>query len=367
MTVQRKLRSRPNNLDILGKPNRRRVILSAGLGLALGGGFFARGAVAQANTRSVSAAEWTKILDAARKEGKVVLYGTMSPAVHKRIVAAFNGAYPGIQMELVRVIGAAMTTKFEQERMAPNIEGGDAMITADVRWAIDAASKGWLKTPVGPGAATWPEAFLKRGQIAMLGINPWVMNYNTNDVKIPITSYQDLLRPELAGKIGSTALVAEVVTSWYYWLDQTYPGYLEQLAKQKVKMYASSVAASASTAAGEISANAFSVIPTEAALLAQSAPIRMVIPNPGSGFSYGAAIVSWAKNPNAALVVMNFLMSVPGQSALCGNEEAASPIPNVPGSLDTSKLKLTLIDPEKYTPDLLKSFENKWSDLFTRR
>ena len=257
-----------NKPGVLRSPKRRALVLSASVGLALGTAFSARDAAAQANARGVSTAEWNRILEAARKEGKIILYGTMSPVVHERIVAAFNAAYPGIKMELVRVIGAAMTTKFEQERMAPNIEGGDAMITADVRWAMDAAGKGWLKTPVGPGAAAWPEAFLKRGQIAMLGINPWVMNYNTNDVKTPIASYQDLLRPELTGKIGSTALVAEVVTSWYYWLDQTYPGYLEQLAKQNVKMYASSVAASASTAAGEISANAFSVIPTEASSLA---------------------------------------------------------------------------------------------------
>ena len=245
-------------------------------------GLFTGNVQAQANSRNIAPAEWNKVVEAARKEGKVVLYGTMSPPVHERIVTAFNAANPGITMELVRVIGAAMTIKFEQERLAPNVEGGDAMITADVRWAMDTAGKGLLKTPVGPAAAAWPEAFMKRGQIAMLGINPWVMNYNTNLVKTPINTYQDLLRPELAGKIGSTALVAEVVTSWYYWLDQTYPGYLEQLAKQNVKMYASSVAGSASTASGEIATNAFSVIPTEVADSAAPRNRQALKSRPGS-------------------------------------------------------------------------------------
>ncbi|MBM3346277.1 MAG: hypothetical protein FJY55_07275 [Betaproteobacteria bacterium] len=347
---------------------RRAFVLGTALGLAFGGALSAGSAVAQAHSRNVSAAEWNKIVEAARKEGKVVVYATMAPPVHDRIVAAFNAANPGIKMELVRVVGAAMTTKFEQERLNPGAEGGDMMITADVRWAMDAATKGWLRTPVGPAAAAWPESNIKRGQIAMLGINPWIINYNTNLVKTPINNYEDFLRPELANlRIGSTALVAEVVTWWYMWLDKTYPGYLEKLAKQNVRMYASSVAASASTASGEIHANAFSVIPIDTALHAQKAPIRSVVPNPASGFSYGGAVVSWAKNPNAGLVALNYLMSVPGQTAIVGKEEGASPLPNVPGSLDTRKLKMELIDPETFSGESIKAFEARWNALFKAR
>jgi len=323
--------------------------------------------LAQPNSRNVPAAEWTRILDAARREGKVVLYATMAPAVHDRIAAAFNAAYPGIKMEVVRVIGSAMTIKFEQERQNPGVAGGDAMITADVRWAMDAARKGYLRTPVGPNAASWPDAWMKSGQIVFLGVNPWVMNYNTNLVKTPINSYQDLLRPELSGKLASTSLVAEVVTIWYKWLDDTYPGYLERLASQNVKMYPASVAASNSTASGEVWANAFSVIPIDAALHAQKAPIRTVIPNPAYGFSYGGAVVSWAKNPNAALVAMDFLMSPRGQQAIVGNEESASPLPNIPGSLDMRKYNMQVLDWDKATPESIKTFEAKWNRLFGAR
>ena len=347
---------------------RRALVLGASLGLALGTTFGSGNALAQANSRNVSPAEWNKIVDAAKKEGKIILYGTMAPAVHDRIVAAFNAANPGIKMELVRVVGTAMTARFEAERTQTGVEGGDAMITADVRWAMDAQKKGYLKTPVGPNAAAWPERMMKNGQIVFLGINPWILNYNTNLVKTPINNYEDLIRPELTNlRIGSTALVAEVVTWWYMWLDKTYPGFLEKLAKQNVRMYASSVAASASAASGEIHANAFSVIPIDTALHAQKAPIRSVIPNPASGFSYGGAVVSWAKNPNAGLVALNWLMSVPGQTAIVGKEEGASPLPNVPGSIDTRKLKMELIDPETFTAEQIKAFETKWNNLFKAR
>lgn len=325
------------------------------------------GAAAAQSSRATPDAEWTKIVEAAKKEGKIVLYATMAPAVHDRIVAAFNAEYPGIKMELVRVVGTAMTIKIEQERQSQNVVGADAMLTADVRWAMDAAGKGYLKPIVGPHVAAFPDKFFKDDKILFPSINPWVMTYNTNLVKTPITSYQDLLRPELKGKIGSTSLVAEVVSIWHKWVDDNNPGLFDKLAEQNVKMYASSVAAGAATASGEIFVNAFSVIPIDQALLAQKAPIKTVITNPVLGFSYGAAALSWAKNPNAALVAVDFLASPKGQAALVGKEEAASPLPNIPGSLDLSKHNMQIVDWDKMTPESLKTFEARWNKLFGAR
>lgn len=344
---------------------RRMLVLAATLAAAAAAPWGA--AHAQANSRNVPPAEWAKIRDAARKEGKVIVYATMGPAVHDRIVEAFNANNPGIKMELVRVVGAALTTKLEQERTAPNVVGADMMLTADIRWAGDAAKKGYLKTPVGPAAAAWPDAWLRGGQVALMAPTPWVMHYNTNLVKTPITTYQDLLRPELAGKVGGVSLVAEVVTLFYKWLDETNPGYLEKLAAQKVKMYPSTVGSANSTASGEVAAGVFSVIPVDNALHAQKAPFKTVIPNPSYGFAYGAAVVSWAKNPNAALVAQDFLMSVKGQAAIVGNGESGSPIAGVPNALDISKVNLSLIDWDKVTPEGVKAFEARWNTLFGAR
>jgi rhodanese-related sulfurtransferase len=145
------------------------------------------------------------------------------------------------------------------------------------------------------------------------------------------------------------------------------PGYMEKLAAQKVKMYPSTVASANSTASGEISAGVFSVIPVDNALHAQNAPIKTVIPAQAYGFAYGSAILGWAKNPNAALVAQDFMMSVLGQQAVVGKGEAASPVPNVPGALDISKINLTLIDWDKVTPEGVKAFEARWNSLFGAR
>ncbi len=352
-------------LPLPGANKRRSLMLTAALAAAAC--LPLSPALAQANSRTVSAADWAKIQEAARKEGKVIVYATLPPAWHARIVEAFDANNPGIKMELVRVIGTALTIKIEQERVAQHVVGADIVLTADVRWAGGAINKGYFKTPVGPAAAAYPDAWLRGGQVALIGATPWVMHYNTNLVKTPITSYQDLLRPELAGKIGGVPLIAEVVTLFYKWLDDTNPGYLEKLAAQKLKMYPSVVGSANSTAAGEISAGVFSVIGADNVLIAQKAPFKTVIPNPSYGFAYGAAIVNWAKNPNAALVAQDFIMSVKGQAAIAGNGEASSPLPGVPGALELSKINLTLIDWDKVTPEGVKAFEARWNSLFGAR
>ena len=143
------------------KYHARRRLLLWRAALAICAAALAPAVLAQAGSRNIAAAEWAKIQDAARKEGKVVVYATMGPAVHDRIVEAFNAANPGIKMELVRVVGAALTTKIEQERVAPNVAGADMMLTADIRWAGDAVKKGYLKTPVGPAAAAYPDSWMR--------------------------------------------------------------------------------------------------------------------------------------------------------------------------------------------------------------
>jgi ABC-type glycerol-3-phosphate transport system substrate-binding protein len=139
---------------------------------------------AQSKDRTVSQADWNKILTDAKKEGLVVVYTTTAPAVHERIKADFEKAYPGIKMDAVRVIGNLINTRVEQERAAGNIEG-DAIITSELVWSAAAAKKGWLRVPVGPNAQAWPESGMRQGAVPLIGVNPFVMVYNTNLVKTP--------------------------------------------------------------------------------------------------------------------------------------------------------------------------------------
>lgn len=342
----------------------RDVFVAAAAALAIG--TLAPVAHAQSNPRAVAPSEWAKILDAARKEGKVVVYTTTAPAVHARIKADFDKAYPGIVMESVRLVGAQINTKIEQERQVGNVDGGDTIITSELLWAVDATKKGWLKVPVGPAAQAWPEAFIKQGAVPLLGVNPFVLVYNTNLVKTPPTGYQDLLKPEFRGRIGSSALVGDPVIGWYDWQEKTQgAGWLAKLAAQNVKMYPGAVAPTQAVASGEIAVNMWTVFSVTNPLLESGAPIKTVVPNPSYGAAYGGGVVAGAKRPNAALVFMDYMMSARGQAQMVGKGEMASALPNVPGSLDIKTVALH--DSEKYPVDVANAFTARWNALFQAR
>ncbi len=342
---------------------RRTLVIGATLGLALGAAFTGTAALAQSNPRAVAPAEWNKILEAARKEGKVVVYTTTAPAAHARLKADFDKAFPGIVLEPVRLIGAQINVKLEQERQIANVDGGDTMITSEIGWSIDATKKGWLKVPVGPAAAAWPDAYIKQGAVPLLGVNPFVLVYNTKLVKTPPTSYQDLLKPEFKGKIGMASLVADVVIGWYDWLEKTQgPGFLAKLAAQEVKMYPGAVPPTQGVASGELLVNTWTVFAVTNPLIDSGAPIKTVVTSPSYGASYAGGIVSWSKRPNAALVFMDYLMSPRGQAVFVNNGELASPLSGVPGSLDIKSM--TLHDSEKYPPEVQNAFKEKWNGIF---
>lgn len=328
-------------------------------------GFTATVANAQSKERTVSAADWAKIMEGAKKEGRVVVYTTTAPAVHERIKADFEKAYPGIVMDAVRVIGNMINTRVEQERAAGNVEG-DAIITSELVWSADAAKKGVLRVPVGPNAQAWPESSLRQGAVPLLGVNPFVLVYNTTLVKTPPTGYQDLLKPEFKGKIGSTALVGDLNVGWYDWMEKTQgAGFLAKLAAQNIKTYPGAVAPTQGVASGELAINMWTVFSVTNPLLDAGAPIKTVVVNPSYGAAYGGGVVAGSKRPNAAFVFMDYMMSVRGQTQMVGKGEMASALSNVPGSLDIKAV--TLHDDDKYTPEVVNAFKIKWNALFGPR
>ncbi len=87
-------------LKLLGLLTGALLGIAAGAALAQGGGY--------------QPAEWTKVLAAAKKEGKVVFY--IAQPVLDRIGPAFRKAYPEIELEAQRGVSAALLGKVEQER-----------------------------------------------------------------------------------------------------------------------------------------------------------------------------------------------------------------------------------------------------------
>lgn len=317
---------------------------------------------ASAQGAAKAEADWEKILAAARKEGKVVLYTATVAPVMQRIKEEFDKAYPGITLEWVRYASGPLIAKVEQERKA-GAPSADVVSSTEVGWFEDRAREGALVRAVGPDAARFPANYLVEGVAPILSMDAVVIMYNTNLIKTSITGHKDVLRPEFRGKVGTVDLLSTTVVAFYSWLEQVNgAGYLDRLAEQKPMLFTGAVAGGQMLASGEIAIDIFIGTGAAIPLIKSGAPVRIVYPNPGFGFAWAGAIINWAGHPNAAQVFMNYVMSPRGQAVWNGNGDSASPLPNTPGSLDASTLNLP--DLKKFRPEIVKPFTARWNKLF---
>ena len=353
--------TRMNGTGFGGKSGLRRRVVS----LAIMGALAMPGlALAQGAAKAASPDAWKAIVAAAQKEGKVTVYNAATQAIQARIKTAFEKAYPGIAVEWNRYGSGELMTKLDQERQT-GVEGADVGVSTETSWFDRNGKAGLLKAPVGPSLSAWPSAFLLNGMSPVLAMEPMVIMVNTTQVKIPITGQKDLLRPEFKGKVGIEELASTFVYAWYDQVEKTEePGYLAKLGAQQPRIYASTPAGAQSVASGEIALANFINMGAAVATVKQGAPVKIVIPSPAFANQYNGAALSWAKRPNAALVLIDFLMSREGQESWNGDGASASALPNIPNALDARILRP--VDLVPFTPEVNRAFKVRFDALFRR-
>ena len=310
-------------------------------------------------------AEWDRIVAAAKKEGKVVIYHIMVPPVVARVKADFEKAYPGIVLEESRVVAAASIARLDQER-STGADGADAGVLAELAWVDARGKEGTLKMPVGP-SRNYPADYLIAGGAApVVQLDPFVMVYNTNIVKSEIKNYRDLLKPEFKGKLGSTEAFSAITLAFYQWLEKTQGAdFLPKIASQGIRLYAGAVPATQAVASGEIAVSMYTVTSVVQSLAEKGAPIKTFVPSPNVATSNVAAAFGWAKRPNAGLVFLDYIMSPRGQTVLHGSGTSASPLPGIPGAM--SAANINTVDIRSFTPDFVKTGTARFREILTAR
>jgi len=307
-------------------------------------------------------AEWARIVAGARKEGKVTFYTSQPPGAQTRFVDGFRKLYPEIAVEVSRGASAQLFPRVQQE-LASGADGGDVWINTELLWLIDRAKEGRLLKPAGPATAGWPAQFMVQGTVLLAGREPFIISYNKTLVPNPLKGYADLLRPEFRGRMGSSELAATTVIAFYDWLEKTQGGdYLERFRAQNPKLYLGGVPIAQAVAAGEVIVGAFGQPTATKPLMEKGAPIDYIVPSPGLGVEYIAAAFAWSRRPNAALVMLDFIMSPEGQAAWHGAGETASPRPGIAGSLPIASI--TPWNPHDYPTEVANNYRERWTRLF---
>jgi len=308
------------------------------------------------------ASDWAGILAAARKEGKVTYYSVATQPQVARLVAGFRKAYPDIAIEFLRSTGGEQLTRITQEQAA-GLDGADVWTTTEVGWMRSRAKEGKLLAPTGPAAKDWPAAYVYDGAAVIAGIEPRVIAYNKTLVKTPPRTYRDILNPELRGKVGTVEGTSTAFVAFYDWLEKTQGAdYLTALKEQRPRLYNGASPLGQAVAAGEIAVSVFNVPSSLRTLIEQGAPIEFVEPNPNLGIQYATGALGWSKRPNAALVLLDYLMTRDAQTAWHGHGDSASPLPDIPGAL--SAAAITPYDAAAYPPEMVAKYREYWAKIF---
>ena len=179
------------------------------------------------------------LIEAARKEGKVIYYTPIDLPVAELIAKAFEAKYPGITVRVERTGAERVFQRISQE-YASNIHAADVVTSSDAAHFIAWKRDGLLEPFVPEDVARHYMAEHKDpdGMFAAFRASLSVIGYNTRLVKAEEApkSFADLLDPKWAGKIvkGHPGYSGTIMTATYEISRDIGWDYFEKLAKQRV-------------------------------------------------------------------------------------------------------------------------------------
>jgi iron(III) transport system substrate-binding protein len=253
------------------------------------------------------------LVEAARKEGKVVLYSSMDLPVGEKLGKAFEAQYPGISTQIERSGSERLFQRVGQE-YASNIHAADVINSSDASHFIPWKKNGWLMPFVSEDVARYfPEQYRDPdGMFATSRVWLSSIAYNTNLVKPEDApkSFADLLDPKWAGKMvkGHPAYSGTIMTATFQMVRELGWEYFEKLSKQRVMQVQSSTDPPKKLSLGEravmADGNEYGVV-----LLKEAGqPVEPVYPTEGSPTISGpTGIFAAAPHPNAARLFQAWL------------------------------------------------------------
>src|SRR4051794_21676133 len=151
-----------------------------------------------------AAAITPQLIEAAKKEGKIVYYTSIDLPIATRIAKAFETKFPGIAVRVERTGAERVFQRIGQE-YASGIHAVDVVNSSDAAHFIAWERQGVLEAFVPEDVAKHyrPEHRDPNGLHAAFRVNLSVIGYNTTMVKKEDApkSLADLLDPKWAGKI----------------------------------------------------------------------------------------------------------------------------------------------------------------------
>jgi iron(III) transport system substrate-binding protein len=295
------------------------------------------------------------LIEAAKKEGKVVFYTAMDLQFAEHLGKAFEQKFPGMSVRVERSGAERVFQRVGQEYKS-NIHAVDVVNTADQSHVIAWKREGWLAPYLPEDVAKYfdkkyydPDALAltTRVLVSAFGIN-------TNLVKMEDApkSFADLLDPKWKGKMvkAHPAYSGTIMNATFEVARELGWDYFEKLAKQNVLQVQSATDTPKRLALGEravmIDGASYLVIRGKES----GQPVDIIYPSEGTPVATSPSVVMiGAPNPNAARLFQNWMHSREGQQILVDYARQYSPHSQTvekPGVRPLAQIKLMTEDPE---------------------
>ena len=307
----------------------------------------------------------------AEAEGEVVLYTTDPERGTAQLLDAFHQSFPKIDTKYLRLQAGALYAKVLSERQAHTYPV-DALQLSDIGFVLDFQKKGGYMQYVSPEMASYkpdykskPEGFWTWGAVIMSGLA-----YNPNVVPADQAPkrWEDALdakwTDQVSVKVANSGL--QHVT-WYELRRVLGADYFKKFAALKPRAFDSYVQQYDRAVNRQDKLIHTAQYSGYLEFKAKGAPIAYVYPEvglPAGPETYG--LVSNAPHPNAAHLFMDWLLSVPGQTALSNAlflNSARTDVPPPPGGVGVGELKLLFPSDWQAFVDSRPEFVREWDRL----
>jgi len=260
--------------------------------------------------------DWNKVVEAAKKEGSLVLYTAFvgQPST-KAIADAFTAEY-GIPVEILEARASEIRERVRVEQAAGRF-AADVLFTSEGQTRLyDSQDKSVVPIPPSPNQAKVKENFHLEVPMAAVMTIPYGILVNTNlvsEADMP-KKWTDLTDPKWQGKIlaDDPRAVGGGYAWWFVTHDKISEDFHRQMAKQKPVFTRDQRESQRRVARGEY-AIYLPLILTDAAGL-KGLPVKAIVPEEGVPYVlYGNVLLKNAPHPNAARLYIDFLQSPKAQ------------------------------------------------------
>ena len=302
------------------------------------------------------------LLEAAKKEGKVVWYTTLTTEEADLMGKKFHEKYPFIEIDVWRSGSEKMLLKIEAEAQAKRHNVDVIMITGAENEILK--RKGLLARYLSPHRRFFPEGFKdKDGYWTDLYINLNVVGYNTRLVQpreIPKT-YEDLLAPRWKGKIGMDTKAYEWFASMLKFMgEKKGMEYMKKLGEQNIVFRTGRTLNAEMVAAGEVEIGVALYNQRIEEMKAKGASIDWVGLKPIFAELHPLSVYAYAPHPNAAKLLVDYLLSMEGQKLIASfyripsREDVDAIIPHMKRGIEYLVPSLDIVDRYDYYTKLYR-------------